>query len=71
MNDPLHGSRMLVLPPLPRSRSFARINRSKRPFPMKKVYVAMSADRMHPGHLNIIRTAAELGETFSILIFSG
>ena len=38
---------------------------------MKKVYVAMSADRMHPGHLNIIRTAAELGETFSILIFSG
>ena len=30
--------------------------------PMKKVYVAMSADRMHPGHLNIIRTAAELGE---------
>ncbi len=23
----------------------------------------MSADRMHPGHLNIIRTAAELGET--------
>ena len=29
---------------------------------MKKVYVAMSADRMHPGHLNIIRTAAGLGE---------
>jgi phosphoenolpyruvate phosphomutase len=38
---------------------------------MKKVYVAMSADLVHPGHLNIIRTAAELGETFSILIFSG
>ena len=29
---------------------------------MKKVYVAMSADLVHPGHLNIIRTAAELGE---------
>ncbi len=28
---------------------------------MKKVYVAMSADRVHPGRLNIIRTAAELG----------
>ena len=29
---------------------------------MKKVYVAMSADLVHPGHLNIIKTAAELGE---------
>ena len=29
---------------------------------MKTVYVAMSADRVHPGHLNSIRTAAELGE---------
>ena len=29
---------------------------------MKKVYVAMSADLVHPGHLNIIRTAAGLGE---------
>ena len=29
---------------------------------MKKVYVAMSVDRMHPGHLNIIRTAAGPGE---------
>ncbi len=29
---------------------------------MKTVYVAMSADLVHPGHLNIIRTAAELGE---------
>jgi len=29
---------------------------------MKKVYVAMSADLVHPGHLNIIRTVAELGE---------
>lgn len=29
---------------------------------MKKVYAAMSADRMHPGRLDIIRTAAELGE---------
>ena len=47
---------------------------------MNTVYVAMSADRVHPGHLTIIRTAAEglqikgfaeLGETASILIFSG
>ena len=47
---------------LPRSRRFARINRAKHPFPRRKVYVAMSADLVHPGHLNIIKTAAELGE---------
>lgn len=29
---------------------------------MTLVYVAMSADLVHPGHLNIIRRAAELGE---------
>ena len=29
---------------------------------MKTVYVAMSADLVHPGHLDIIRTAAGLGE---------
>ena len=29
---------------------------------MKTVYVAMSADLVHPGRLDIIRTAAELGE---------
>ena len=29
---------------------------------MKIVYVAMSADLVHPGHLDIIKTAAELGE---------
>lgn len=28
----------------------------------KQVYVAMSADLIHPGHLNIIRRAGELGE---------
>jgi len=28
----------------------------------KKIYVAMSADLIHPGHLNIIKKAAELGE---------
>ena len=33
---------------------------------MKKVYVAMSADLVHPDHLNIIRTAAELGGKASI-----
>jgi phosphoenolpyruvate mutase len=29
---------------------------------MKTVYVGMSADLVHPGHLNIIKCAAELGE---------
>ena len=29
---------------------------------MKKVYVGMSADLIHPGHLNILRKASELGE---------
>ena len=29
---------------------------------MKKVYIGMSADLIHPGHTNIIRKAAELGE---------
>ena len=28
----------------------------------KQVYVAMSADIIHPGHLNIIKEAAKLGE---------
>ena len=28
---------------------------------MKKVYVGMCADVVHPGHLNIINTAKELG----------
>ena len=28
---------------------------------MKKVYVAMSADLIHPGHINIIREAEKLG----------
>ncbi|TVQ86524.1 MAG: phosphoenolpyruvate mutase [Deltaproteobacteria bacterium] len=30
--------------------------------PKPKVYAAMSADLLHPGHLNIIRIGAELGE---------
>lgn len=29
---------------------------------MKKVYVAMSADLLHPGHINILKEAAKLGE---------
>lgn len=29
---------------------------------MKQVYVGMSADMIHPGHLNIIKEAAKLGE---------
>ena len=28
----------------------------------KKVYIGMSADIIHPGHLNIIRKGAELGD---------
>ena len=28
----------------------------------KKVYVGMSADLVHPGHLNILSEAAQLGE---------
>ncbi len=42
----------IVVPP----RRFARINRANPP--MKKVYVVLSADRMHPGHLYIVWTAA-------------
>jgi len=33
---------------------------------MKKVYVAMSADLVHPGHLNIIRTAVSIIRFFLI-----
>ena len=29
---------------------------------MKSVYVGMSADLVHPGHLNVLRSASELGE---------
>ena len=29
---------------------------------MKKVYIAMSADLIHPGHMNIIERGRELGE---------
>lgn len=29
---------------------------------MKKVYVGMSADLLHPGHINILKEAAKLGE---------
>ena len=29
---------------------------------MKTVYVGMSADLIHPGHLNLLREAAKLGE---------
>lgn len=28
----------------------------------KTVYVGMSADLVHPGHLNVLRRAVELGE---------
>jgi cytidyltransferase-like protein len=29
---------------------------------MKSVYIGMSADLIHPGHLNILKKAAELGD---------
>ena len=29
---------------------------------MKRVYVGMSADLLHPGHINIIAEAAKLGD---------
>ena len=29
---------------------------------MTKVYVGISADMMHPGHVNVIREAAKLGD---------
>ena len=28
---------------------------------MKKVYVGMSADLVHPGHINVIKHASKLG----------
>ena len=30
-------------------------------YPMKKIYVGMSADIIHPGHINIIKQASKLG----------
>ena len=35
---------------------------------MKKVYVAMSADLLHPGHLNIINEARKYGEVILSLL---
>ncbi|MDR3049782.1 MAG: phosphoenolpyruvate mutase [Elusimicrobiota bacterium] len=35
---------------------------------MKKVYIAMSADLIHPGHLNIIKAGRELGEVICGLL---
>ena len=32
---------------------------------MKKVYVAMSADLIHTGHLNILKIAAEHGKALN------
>ena len=29
---------------------------------MKKVYIGMSADLIHPGHINILKESAKLGE---------
>ena len=33
---------------------------------MKKVYIGMSADLIHPGHINIIREASKLGNTLIV-----
>ena len=41
--------------------SSAPMSDSSRPV----VYVAMSADLVHPGHINIIKVARELGETMT------
>lgn len=38
---------------------------------MKKVYVGMSADLIHHGHLNIIKEARKLGEVIDSKIFRG
>ena len=37
-------------------------NEGEKSYMKKSVYVGMSADLVHPGHLNIIKTARELGE---------
>jgi phosphoenolpyruvate phosphomutase len=39
-----------------------KANEGEKSYMKKSVYVAMSADLVHPGHLNIIKTARELGE---------
>ena len=51
----LDGSRPAEAQPIERQRPAATAA-------PKVVYVAMSADLIHPGHLNIIQTARELGE---------
>ena len=33
----------------------------------KKIYVGMSADLVHPGHMNILKEAAKLGFTKAII----
>ncbi len=38
---------------------------------MKKVYVGMSADLVHPGHINIIQEAAKLGQVIVGLLTDG
>jgi len=39
-----------------------KANGCEKSYMKKSVYVGMSADLVHPGHLNIIKTARELGE---------
>ena len=39
-----------------------KANEGEKSYMKKSVYVAVSADLVHPGHLNIIKTARELGE---------
>jgi len=36
---------------------------------MKKVYVGMSADLVHPGHLNIINKAKKYGDVINVFPF--
>ena len=35
---------------------------------MKKVYVGMSADLIHPGHMNILKEASKYGKVIVALI---
>ena len=38
------------------------VNKGEKYYMVKSVYVAMSADLVHPGHMNILKTARDLGD---------
>ena len=37
---------------------------------MKKVYIGMSIDLIHPGHINVIKEASKLGNEGMWLVFA-